>query len=152
MTAIVKDSTYPEELLARLKSQLKKMPVALHLLYMHYGINIANLGTDEVIETILNQDDVEVKFFALDIGNPIAKLDQEKLMETPEHDAMHQAWAIKFPKVYGADLYCIPYIKTEHGFAITAIIPANGNIPEQKLFFPGDLTLQFSITRMSKQV
>jgi hypothetical protein len=144
-----------QEILMRLKNDLKNMPIVLEMMCHYYGVNSA-FSIDDIIEIVLKMRDSDPIFYEINIGSEKASLLQEKHMASRDrgttNEPMYQAWAIKFTGVYGLDIYFIPYTKKERGFAITVFDLEIDNEDEAKTFFPHDIYKKFAINTMSKYV
>ncbi len=146
---------FPQALLEKLKREIKNMPNAFELLYTYYGVNM-DLNIDKVIEIVLSNRESDPRFYDINIGDPSATLIQENHMASRDEGAtlepMLQAWAIKFPDVYGLDIYFIPYNDPKKGFAITVIDTAVLDEDEATIFFPHDIYKKFAINQIAKHL
>lgn len=144
-----------QEILMRLRNDLKNMPIILEMMCHYYGVN-SEFGIDDIIEILLKMRDSDPFFYEINIGNENARLLQEKHMASRDHgttnEPMYQAWAIKFASVYGLDIYFIPYTKQERGFAITVFDLEIDDEDEAKTFFPHDIYKKFAINQIAKYV
>ncbi len=148
-------TSFSQEILARLKTDLKNMPIVLEMLTTVYGVNIS-FTLDEIVDIVLKMRESDPRFYEINIGHESAKLVQEKHMASRDqgctNEPMYQAWAIKFASVYGLDIYFIPYSEPKRGFAITVFDTAIKDEDESKTFFVHDMHKKFALNQMAKYV
>jgi hypothetical protein len=96
-----------------------------------------------------NETDFKVEFFELNIGSEDVSLMQYETPASRDHGAiietMYCAWAIRFTNIFGYDIYFIPYLDFNKGFACTLL---NQEVDEElggKHFFPQDISRVLAI-------
>ena len=144
-----------QEILNRLKRDLKNMPIILELISTYYNVNI-DFTVDEVVDIVLKMRESDPRFYEINIGDESTSLIQEKHMASRDRgcttEPMYQAWAVKFAGIYGLDIYFIPYTNPKRGFAITVFDLKVKDEDESKTFFVHDMYKKFAVNQIAKGI
>ena len=141
--------SFEKGILETFKTAFKDFPIAMELIASMHSIDMS-LPDSDFITTILNESEDGVKYYEQNIGNSFANLMQDETSASRDGGAimepMYCAWAIKFPNVFGYDIYFVPYNDTKNSFACIVIDPSIDDEEESwKKFFRHDISRKHAI-------
>lgn len=144
-----KSGAFERDIIKVFKAVYKDFPVSMELIASMFEIDIT-LPDEDFIATILNESEDGVHYYEINIGNESVNLMQNEATASRDRgttmETMYCAWAIKFPLVFGYDIYFIPYNDTKNSFACIVIDPNVDDEEESwKRFFRRDISRKFAV-------